>query len=89
MKKAMRVLRSLDREPRFGARRFVSCLFLLPFAVGTPAQQPGIAGIVDNVKPTFATFEAPGAGAAAGQGTTAVSIVSFRQRCVNSTSLAC
>ena len=42
----------------------ILCLYL-PFAATTPAQER---------KPTFTTFEAPGAGTEAGQGTGAMSI---------------
>src|ERR1019366_6375757 len=51
----------------------VICLCFL-LAAGMPAQQPGIAGVGDNSKPAFITFEAPGAGTGAGQGTYASSI---------------
>ena len=47
------------------------CLF---FTVGTPAQQKGPAGTGQGSKPTFTTFEAPGAGKGMRQGTVPVSI---------------
>src|ERR1700689_557352 len=46
----------------------------LLFAVAMPAQQQAIAGIADSKGPILTTFEAPGAGTGAGQGTHAESI---------------
>jgi hypothetical protein len=50
----------------------VLCLCLL-FAVGTSAQRE-VAGVEHSSKPTFITFEAPGAGKAMLQGTVPISI---------------
>jgi hypothetical protein len=41
----------------------------LLFSAETPAQQQEITGIGPSSEPTFSTFEAPGAGPGAGQGT--------------------
>jgi hypothetical protein len=54
-------------------RTAVVCFCML-FSVETPAQQPEIIGIGPSSEPTFSTFEAPGAGTGASQGTIPFSI---------------
>jgi hypothetical protein len=68
----------LGRQPRSCGSGYVGfavlgCLYSI-FAFGMPAQQPGIADSGDNAAPHFTTFEAPGAGTRAGQGTLANSV---------------
>jgi hypothetical protein len=64
-----------DGEPRSSARGFVRIAvfcFCLLFAVGTSAQEQGIAGMGNRSRLT--TFDAPDAGTASGQGTIGESI---------------
>ena len=56
----------------------VLCLCFL-FAVGTTAQQPEIAEVVNNSKPTFTTFEVSGAGPGFEQGRTSKRIQARRR----------
>jgi len=69
MTNAMRLVLSC---PTKLIRTAVVCFCLL-FSVETPAQQP-ITGIGSSSEPTFRTFEAPGAGTGASQGTIPFSI---------------
>src|ERR1035441_1016716 len=78
MKKAMLAVRGLERGPRSGASGFlriaVLCCLCVLCAVATSAQQPGTAGVEDNAKHTFTTFDAPGVDLVPGQGTVPSSI---------------
>jgi len=77
VRKAMLALCGLEGEPRSGGSGFgrmaVLCLCAL-VATRAPAQERAKTGIVDNAKPAFTTFDAPGAGTGQFQGTSPSSI---------------